>query len=98
MEEEMFKQFGAGISEVFVSPRIESAVAESGQLDALVALEQTGARRSFARDDEIYAEGDSADCWFKVIAGTVRVCKLMADGRRQIAEFFFSGDCFGLDD
>ena len=98
MEGQMFKQFGAGISEVFVSPQTGSAVAQSGQLDALLALEQIGARRRFARDDEIYAEGDSADCWFKVIAGTVRVCKLMADGRRQIAEFFFSGECFGLDD
>jgi CRP/FNR family nitrogen fixation transcriptional regulator len=25
------------------------------------------------------------------------VCKLLADGRRHIAEFCFSGDCFGLD-
>ena len=25
------------------------------------------------------------------------MCKLLADGRRHIAEFCFSGDCFGLD-
>ena len=72
------------------------AFARSGQLDALVALEQIGTRRSFSRDEEIYAEGDAADCWYKVVSGTVRICKWMADGRRHIAEFCFAGDCFGL--
>src|SRR6516162_4741146 len=72
-------------------------IAQSGQLDALVALERIGTRLSFTRNAEIYAEGDSADCWYKVVSGTVRVCKLLADGRRHIAEFCFSGDCFGID-
>jgi len=96
----MFKQFGAGSTvEVFDRPQHSSlTVAQSGQLEALVALEQIGARRSFTRDDEVYTEGNLADCWYKVISGTVRICKLMADGRRHIAEFFFAGECFGLDD
>jgi CRP/FNR family transcriptional regulator, nitrogen fixation regulation protein len=72
-------------------------VAQSGQLDALVALERIGTRLSFSRNDEIYAEGDGSDCWYKVVSGTVRVCKMLADGRRHIAEFCFSGDCFGVD-
>jgi CRP/FNR family transcriptional regulator, nitrogen fixation regulation protein len=76
---------------------VAGTVARSGQLDALIAFEQIGSRRSFARNEEIFAEGDAADCWFKVISGTVRLCKLLADGRRHIAEFFFSGDCFGLE-
>src|SRR5579864_1293121 len=67
------------------------------QFDALVAFERIGGRRSFARNEEIVAEGDPSDCWFKVISGTVRVCKLLADGRRHIAEFYFSGDCFGFE-
>jgi CRP/FNR family nitrogen fixation transcriptional regulator len=96
----MFRQIGSGgVTEIFDRPRVtDTAVADSGQFDALVALEQIGSRRSFARDHEIYAEGDRADCWYKVVSGTVRVCKLLADGRRHIAEFFFTGDCFGLDD
>ena len=57
-------------------------IAQSGQLDALVALERIGTRLGFSRNDEIYAEGDRADCWYKVVSGTVRVCKLLADGRR----------------
>ncbi|MBV9827900.1 MAG: helix-turn-helix domain-containing protein [Alphaproteobacteria bacterium] len=73
------------------------AIARSGQIAELVALEQLGMRRSFTRDEEIYAEGDASDCWFKVVSGTVRICKLMADGRRHIAAFHFSGDYFGLD-
>jgi CRP/FNR family transcriptional regulator, nitrogen fixation regulation protein len=72
-------------------------IAQSGQLDALVTLESTGTRLSFSRDDEIYAEGDPADCWYRVVSGTVRVHKLLADGRRHIAEFCFGGDCFGVD-
>src|SRR5215510_9694864 len=72
-------------------------IAQSGQLDALVALERIGTRLSFARNDEVYAEGDRADSWYKVVSGTVRVCRLLADGRRHIAEFCFGGDCFGLD-
>lgn len=72
-------------------------IAQSGQLDALVALECIGTRFSFPRNAEIYIEGDGADCWYKVLSGTVRLCKLLADGRRHIAEFCFSGDYFGID-
>jgi CRP/FNR family transcriptional regulator, nitrogen fixation regulation protein len=72
-------------------------VAKSGHLDALVALERIGTRLSFSRNDEIYAEGGESGCWYKVVSGTVRICKLLADGRRHIAEFCFAGDCFGVD-
>lgn len=95
----MFKHFGTiDLGERLAGPRVVDAVARSGQLDALLALEAIGSRRSFAHDEEIYAEGAPSDCWYKVVSGTVRLCKLMADGRRHIAEFFFAGDCFGLDD
>ncbi len=73
------------------------AVAQSGRLDTMLALEQIGVRRSYRRGDEIFADGDAADCWCRVVAGTVRVCKVLADGRRHIAEFYFAGDCFGLE-
>jgi CRP/FNR family nitrogen fixation transcriptional regulator len=62
-----------------------------------MALKRIGTRASFSRNEEIYTEGDKVDCWYKVVSGTVRVCKILADGRRHIAEFCFSGDCFGLD-
>jgi len=37
------------------------------------------------------------ECWYKVISRTVRICKLLADEQRHIAEFCFSGDSFGID-
>ena len=80
------------------SERDAFGVTRSGGLDALVALERLGVRLAFTRDQEIYAEGDRADCWYKVLSGTVRICKLLADGRRHIGEFCFSGDCFGVED
>ena len=96
----MYRQIGnTGYANAFAELGRESAtIAQSGQLDALIALQRIGTRLSYARNDEIYAEGDAADCWYKVVSGTVRVCKLLADGRRHIAAFCFSGDCFGIDD
>lgn len=94
----MYKQFSGGsVGEFDASGPASSEVARSGALDALVALERIGTRRSFASDDEIYAEGDTSDSWYRVISGAVRICKLLPDGRRHIAEFCFAGDCFGLD-
>ena len=69
----------------------------SGQFDTMIALERIGTRHSFQRDVEVYAEGDAADCWFKVVSGVVRICKFLSDGRRHIAEFYFAGECFGFD-
>ena len=95
----MYRQFGNSAYRSGPARQAQDhlSVAKSGQLDALVALERIGTRLSFGRNDEIYAEGDEAECWYKVISGSVRICKLLADGRRHIAEFCFSGDCFGID-
>jgi CRP/FNR family nitrogen fixation transcriptional regulator len=71
-------------------------VARSGQLDAMVALDRIGTRQRVARNREIYAEGDSAQHWYQVLSGTVRVCKFLADGRRHIVEFYSAGESFGL--
>lgn len=57
----------------------------------------TGQRRSVARGEELFAEGDSADFFYKVVAGTVRTVKLLSDGRRQIDAFHLAGDIFGLE-
>ena len=99
MERPMFKQFGLGSTNTSPDRLLDGAsVAHSGRLAALIALENIGARRSIARDAEIYAEGDPGDYWYQVISGMVRISKLLADGRRHIVEFCFAGDCFGLGD
>lgn len=56
-----------------------------------------GVRRTFARGEELYAEGDGAECFYKVVSGTVRICKVLNDGRRQIEAFHFAGDIIGLE-
>jgi len=93
----MFVQFSAYGDALVRSGSAVGGIAHSGQLDALLAFERIGSRRSLARNEEIFAEGDPADSWYKVVSGTVRLCKLLADGRRHIAEFYFSGDCFGFE-
>jgi CRP-like cAMP-binding protein len=98
MEKAMLKQFGRAVDDRLDHAEIPgSQVVGSPWFGALVALEQIGARRSYTRDEEIYAEADASDCWFRVISGTARICKLLPDGRRHIAEFYFAGDSFGLD-
>ncbi len=72
-------------------------IARSGQLGALIALDRIGTRLQFSRNQEVYAQGEGAGFWYKVVSGTVRITKLRSDGRRHIAEFCFSGDAFGLD-
>ena len=60
-------------------------------------IEMMGASMSFARNAEIYGEGEPADYLYKVVSGTVRTYKVLNDGRRQIGAFYFPGDIFGLE-
>jgi CRP/FNR family transcriptional regulator, nitrogen fixation regulation protein len=61
------------------------------------SIELVGARMSFAKDVEIYGENEPADYVYKVMTGTVRVYKILQDGRRQIEGFYFPGDMFGME-
>lgn len=60
-------------------------------------IQPAGTRRSFAKGEELFAEGEAADFFYKVVSGTVRVCKLLSDGRRQIEAFQLPGEIFGLE-
>jgi CRP/FNR family transcriptional regulator, nitrogen fixation regulation protein len=60
-------------------------------------IEFIGAPMSFARNVEIYGEGEPADYLYKLISGTVRTYKVLSDGRRQIGAFYMPGDVFGLE-
>jgi CRP/FNR family transcriptional regulator, anaerobic regulatory protein len=44
----------------------------------------------------VFHEGDPADFVYEVLSGTVKLYKLLADGRRQITGFFFPGDLIGV--
>jgi CRP/FNR family nitrogen fixation transcriptional regulator len=56
-----------------------------------------GTRRVLARGEEVFAEGDPCTRFYKVVSGTMRTVKLLADGRRQIDAFHLAGDVFGLE-
>lgn len=56
-----------------------------------------GVVRVLDKSEELFAEGDAADFFYKVVSGTVRTYKLLSDGRRQIDEFHLAGDIFGLE-
>jgi CRP-like cAMP-binding protein len=60
-------------------------------------IELMGASMSFSRNAEIYGEGEPAEYIYKVVSGTVRTSKILADGRRQIGAFYLPGDIFGLE-
>ena len=50
-----------------------------------------------ARDGEIFPEASPATHVYKVLSGTLRTAKLLADGRRQIGAFVFAGEWVGFD-
>ncbi len=50
-----------------------------------------------AVDHQIYAEGDEARCFYKVVSGVVRTCRFLSDGRRQIDAFHREGEVFGFE-
>ncbi|UYN94598.1 MAG: helix-turn-helix domain-containing protein [Enhydrobacter sp.] len=58
---------------------------------------QLGTTHVLGKGEELFAEGDPADCFYKVVSGTVRTYKLLSDGRRQIDAFHLAGDLFGLE-
>ncbi|MET0314841.1 MAG: helix-turn-helix domain-containing protein [Hansschlegelia sp.] len=56
-----------------------------------------GPLRVFSKDEEIFAEGDGTDVFYKVVSGAVRTYKLLSDGRRQIDAFHLAGEIFGAE-
>ena len=78
---------GAGAAATFKSSPVD---------EDLRALQQVGMKVRYARNETIFHDGDEAANCYKVISGAVRLCKHMADGRRQIADFLLAGDFFGF--
>ena len=58
---------------------------------------RAGAVLHFGADREIFTEGDGAETFYKVVSGTVRTCKFLNDGRRQIEAFHSAGEVFGFE-
>ncbi len=82
---------------VFTARGPQASPAFRARLDGLAVIDRVGTVAALKRDDALFLEGDQAECYFKVVSGAVRSCKLLADGRRHIGDFFLPGDFIGLD-
>jgi CRP/FNR family transcriptional regulator, nitrogen fixation regulation protein len=56
-----------------------------------------GVKVGFGRNEEIFGEGEPAACVYRMLSGVVRTYRILADGRRQISDFYLPGDVFGLE-
>ena len=56
-----------------------------------------GVTRRFGRDQQVLREGEGAAQVYRVVSGAVRLLRILADGRRQIEEFYLPGDVFGVE-
>ena len=74
-----------------------SGVSQDPEVSGLLAQSQPGAVTFYPVDATIYAQGEEAGPLYLVEFGTVRICQLTADGRRQITSFCAAGDVCGLE-
>ena len=72
------------------------SVCASLKPDDLAVLNAIAEQASLHAGETLVREGDRADHLFNITSGSVRVYKLMPDGRRQITGFLFAGDFVGL--
>lgn len=66
-------------------------------LDLTDSLGLIGVRMHFAPGEEIYGQEEDADYVYRLVSGAVRTTRLLSDGRRQVGEFYYPGDLFGLE-
>jgi CRP/FNR family transcriptional regulator, anaerobic regulatory protein len=78
-------------------PARRPATAAPQAADDLAPLDRVGSVVSLARDAVLFHEYDRAECYFKVVTGAIRSCKLLSDGRRHVSDFYLPGDFIGLD-
>lgn len=62
----------------------------------LAKLDSIAERTALKAGEGLIRQGDPAGHVFNITSGSVRVYKLLSDGRRQITGFLFAGDFVGL--
>jgi len=72
------------------------SVCASLQPSDLAALDEIADRISVSAGETLIDEGETAHHLFNITSGSVRIYKLLPDGRRQITGFLFAGDFIGL--
>jgi len=64
--------------------------------DGLHRIEKIVRRVSLTPNQMLFLEGDPAEQVYNIVAGTLRISKQLADGRRQITGFLFAGHFLGF--
>lgn len=64
--------------------------------DELSEMDAIATAVDLAPGDPLFDEAEPAEHLFNVTAGTIKVYKLLADGRRQVTGFLSAGDFLGL--
>ena len=64
--------------------------------DALGAFKRMGRTQRLKAGQTLFHEGDPASRVFTVTQGSVKLYRLLSDGRRQVTGFLFPGDFLGL--
>ena len=87
----------SGLAPGLARPRaVALPIVEDEPEDELATLDALGTGRRLGRGQELFAEGDPAGSYFKVLTGAVRLLRLMPDGRRHVVDFLVAGDYFGF--
>lgn len=60
-------------------------------------LDLVGSHRRYRRNHPIFREEEAPDYFYQIVSGTVRICRSLRDGARQIGAFRSAGDTFGID-
>ncbi len=76
-----------------VRSRAVCAVLNNAELSELARVNR---RKALDAGDCIFFEGDEAEAYYVVMDGSLKLYKLLADGRRQVTGFLFKGDFVGL--
>lgn len=81
----------------FFAPSEQAAAPTAVTLtDYLLRIQEYGARVHFARNETIFNQDDPAEQVYRIVSGTVRLCRYMPDGRRYIVDFLLPGDLMGF--
>lgn len=73
-----------------------SAVCAVLDCDDLSELRSLGHSVTVAEGEALFHEGDTATCVYSLTHGSLRLYKLLPDGRRQVTGFLYAGEFLGL--
>jgi len=74
----------------------ELAICQALSDEEIASLEAILTQQRYAPSQTLFYEGDPAQYVFNLTAGTLRLSKLLSDGRRQITGFLRTGDFLGF--